>query len=214
MRGLITHRIELGDSLQRIAKKYGIDDWREIVEINQLDSPYIDSAHDEDVNYEDKKVAKLGEHILIPTSEAYSVANSSDKEEIEALAYGMDLDLYHYKTVDHDVKGHLEANQSDVDIVKGLDNLGQQLLSRLSVEKGSLFMHPEFGSRLSRFYGRNYTQENVNKIIFEVESCIRSDFRVKDIKDIDADVIDGQVIIRAKVIPIEPGKPFDFKYIL
>lgn len=214
MNGLITHRIELGDSLQRIAKKYDIKNWREIVEINQLDSPYIDSVHEGFLDYGDKKVAKLGEYILIPTSQAYSVANSNDKSEIEAVAYGMDLDLYHNKTVDHDVKGHLEVNHSDVDIVKGLENLGQQLLSRLSVEKGSLFMHPEFGSRLSRYYGKNYSQENVNKIIFEVESCIRSDFRVKDIKDIDAEVIGGQVIIRAKVIPIEPGKPFSFEYIL
>lgn len=214
MRGLITHRIELGDSLQRIAKKYGIDDWREIVEINQLDSPYIDSVHQEEIDYEDKNVIRLGEYLLIPSNEAYSISNSKDKEEIESVAYGMDLDLYHHKTVDHEIKGHVEANQSDVDIVKGLDNLGQQLLSRLSVEKGSLFMHPEFGSRLSRFYGKRYTQENINKIIFEVESCLRSDFRVKDIKDLVADVIDGQVIVKAKVIPIEPGKPFDFKYIL
>ena len=75
-------------------------------------------------------------------------------------------------------------------------------------------MHPEFGSELYKYYGKNYTQENINKIIFEVESCIRSDFRVKDIKDLNAELVDGNLIVYAQIIPIEPGKPMNFKYIV
>lgn len=214
MKGLITHRIEIGDSLQRIAKQYEIEDWREIAYINQLDPPYIYSVFDKDKSIEDKNIALVGDYILIPTSRAYSVANHKDRAEIESMAYGKDLDLYHNKTVDHEIKGHLENNNGDVDTVSGLANLGQQLQSRLSVTKGSLFMHPDFGSELYKYYGKNYSQEVINKIIFEIESCLRSDFRVKEIKDLRADLVDGQVLVKAEIIPIEPGKPFDFKYIV
>lgn len=214
MIGLITHRIELGDSLQRIAVKYGIDDWTEIAEINKLDPPYINSVFGDDSYKDNRQVAKLGDLILIPSSQAYQVSNIHDNEEIEAEAYGKDLDIYHESILDHEEKGHLQAFNSDIDIVRGLDNLGQQLQSRLSVTKGSLFMHPEFGSELYKYYGKNYTQETINKIIFEIESCIRSDFRVKDLKDLKADLVDGELVIYAQIIPIEPGKPIEFKYIV
>lgn len=213
MNGLITHRIEIGDSLQRIASQYGIEDWTEIAEINKLDPPYIFSVFDDDSYSDNRQVAKIGDLILIPSQQAYKVRNVHDSIEIESEAYGKDLDLYHRSVVDHEIKGHLEYG-NDVDIVKGLENLGQQLTSRLSVTKGSLFMHPEFGSELYKYYGKNYTQENINKIIFEVESCIRSDFRVKDIKDLNAELVDGNLIVYAQIIPIEPGKPMNFKYIV
>lgn len=214
MKGLITHRVELGDSLQRIARQYDLEDWRQIAEINQLEPPYINAVFEDDSYKDNEKVAEIGDFLLIPSSQAYLIADNKDRREIEAAAYGKDLDLYHKKTVDHEIKGHLESNHTDVDTVAGLENLGQQLQSRLSVTKGSLFMHPEFGSELYKYYGKNYTQENVNKITFEIESCIRSDFRVKDLKELKAEVIEGQVIFSAEVIPIEPGKPFNFKYIV
>lgn len=214
MKGLVTHRVEIGDSLQRIARQYDLDNWQEIAEINRLEPPYINSIFEDDTYKGNDRVAEVGDLILIPTAQAYTIADNKDKKEIEATAYGKDLDLYHRKTVDHEIKGHLEINRADVDTVTGLENLGQQLQSRLSVTKGSLFMHPEFGSELYKYYGKNYSQENVNKIMFEIESCIRSDFRVKDIKEIDVKVVEGQVIFNAEVIPIEPGKPFSFKYII
>lgn len=214
MKGLVTHRVEIGDSLQRIARQYDLDNWQEIAEINRLEPPYINSIFEDDTYKDNDRVAEVGDLILIPTPQAYTIADNKDKKEIEATAYGKDLDLYHRKTVDHEIKGRLEINQADVDTVTGLENLGQQLQSRLSVTKGTLFMHPEFGSELYKYYGKNYSQENVNKIMFEIESCIRSDFRVKDIKEIDIKVVKGQVIFNAEVIPIEPGKPFSFKYII
>ena len=42
MQGLITHRVAVGDSLQKIARIYDIEDFREIARLNNLKSPYID----------------------------------------------------------------------------------------------------------------------------------------------------------------------------
>lgn len=213
MKGLITHRVTIGDSLQKLARMYNIDDWRLIAEINELEEPYINSVLEDKSFRENKYVANVGDIILIPSQQAYKVASREKQEEIEAEAYGRDLDLYHGVAAQDTVKGYVTYGK-DVDTVEGIPNLAQQLMSRLSVNKGSLLLHKEFGSNLYKYLGKLHSQENINKIRWEVESCLRSDYRVSDVKDLKAQVIDNNVYITAKVIPITPGKPFEFKYTL
>ena len=212
MQGLITHRISVGDSLQKIARMYDIEDFREIAKLNNLKSPYIDAVLNSKEYINDNYVAKVGDIILIPTRKIYSEVTRDDKREIEALAYGIDLDIYQDQPVFTYEKGHTEREGYDIKIVAGIKNLSQQLKIRLSTKKGSILAHKNFGSNLYLYDGLLESQETNNKVKFEVESTIRSDFRVKDVRNIDVKTVRGKRMVTCEVIPIEPGQPFLFDH--
>lgn len=211
-KGLITHRIMIGDSLQKLARMYDIADFREIAYINDLEEPYINSDFDDRSYIGNERVKNVGDIILIPSTEARRIENKDTQKEAEILAYGKDLDLYHGFPSEGRLKGNLGSNNNDLDIVQGLSNLSQQLQTRLSTKKGALLLHKDFGSNLDRFIGLKITQELLNKIMWEAEETIRSDFRVSDVKDIRAEVIDGKIGVFAKIIPLPPSSEFDFTY--
>lgn len=212
MKGFKTHAITLGDSLQKLARMYGVENWQDIAEINGLTSPYIDSTFPCYKEYEGK-VLKIGDILLIPSRTAYDNNHKRiEQKEIETLAYGNDLDLYTHHIANSDFKGHLSEGANDVLLAEGLDNLAQQLETRLTVKKGALLMHPKYGSELYKFIGAHDSIENRNKIMFEVESCVRTDFRVKDISNIRIDFKDNCTIVTALITPISPAKPFNFSY--
>lgn len=210
MKGIITHTIKMGDSLQKLARAYGVRDWREIAEINELHAPYIDAVYGSEAYKDDKYVACVGDTIIIPSAEAYRLSES-EQDEVEAEAYGFDLALYHDNPASGKVKGNLEYDR-DVKVVSGLGNLAQQLMSRLSVKQGALLLHPEYGSNLHKYYGTRDSLAIQNKIIFEVERCLRTDFRVRDIQDLAIERVDGTYVVTARIIPIPPGKPFAWEY--
>lgn len=213
MIGLKTHKVTIGDSLQKLARMYNIENWQEIAELNSLTSPYIDSRFPLE-GESSEGIARVGDILVIPSLGTVDVVTHKNNREVEALAYGKDLDLYHNEPVFHDVKGHLKEGDRDIKTVTGLENLAQQLMTRLSVKKGALLMHPDFGSNLHLYAGKLDSQENRNKIMWEVESCIRSDFRVNDVIDINVVFKSGKTYVQAKIIPIEPGSPFDLTYYL
>lgn len=209
-----THTITIGDSLQKIARLYGVDDWRDIAQLNNLHTPYIDSVF-QSTDYEDnERVAKIGDIILIPNLASNTVITKRVDEEIEALAYGIDLDLYNGETAMTEKEGALFIENNDIALAQGMSNLAQQLTIRLSTKKGALLLHPEFGSNLYKYNGKLDNTNTKNKIVFEVESCLRSDFRVKEVNNIDLETKDGAVYVVAKIVPIEPGQPFKlYKFI-
>ncbi|NLY08532.1 MAG: LysM peptidoglycan-binding domain-containing protein [Tissierellia bacterium] len=212
MKKIRTHTVTIGDSLQKLARIYNIEDWRIIAELNELDSPYIDSVFPNDSNYGDKNVAIVGSVILIPSLTIADDIPKHKDNEIQSLAYGRDLDLYGNKPSSMRVKGELSEERGDIKIAEGLSNLAQQLMTRLSVKKGALLLHPDYGSDLDKYLGNLDTMENRNKIAFEIESCLRTDLRVKDVLGVEIVDIDGALYATGKIIPIEPGDPFSFKY--
>lgn len=212
MKGFQTHTITIGDSLQKLARMYDVANWEDIAEINKLSSPYIDSTFPCYTEY-DGKVLKVGDTILIPSQKVYNNNYKKiEQREIETLAYGSDLSLYNTHTPNSTFKGYLDEGTNDVLLVDGLDNLAQQLETRLTVKKGALLLHPKFGSELYKYVGAKATQENMNKIIFETESCLRSDFRVLDVEDIKVEFKDGYTAVTAFITPIRPARPFSFTY--
>lgn len=214
MKGLQTHVVTKGDSLQKLARMYGVDKWWKIAEINDLDPPYLDSEFPPVRTYEGN-VAKVGDLILIPTFNTNALYKDVKNEEIENLAYGSDLKIYTKNELrENRIKGHTRQGLKDIELAKGLENLAQQLSSRLSVNKGALLMHPDYGSDLYKYVGTKDTQETRNKIAFEVESCLRSDFRVKEVLDISLKEEGEGLIVNARIVPIEPGQPFDFIYLI
>lgn len=211
MSELRTHQVRPGDSLQKIARIYEIDYWQEVAELNQLQAPYIDSSFPVPETKE-KDVKYVGEHLIVPST-FHSVQSLKDVTEVERLAYGQDLSLYPDQLAIHHEKGTLTEG-TDLQRVEGLKNLSQQLLTSLSVNKGDLLLHPEFGSDLYLMVGLKDNLATRNKIRFEIERVIRSDFRVAGVKDIEVQSINGNYQVTATVVPRPPGSPFDFKYIV
>lgn len=211
MRGTITHRIAPGDSLQKIARLYEVDDWREIARINRLKSPYINSVFLSEDYKGDRHVARVGDTILIPrkTDRAYF-----NLPEVESITYGIDIDLYQGQPVRTHEEGTPTENGRDINLASGLANLSQQLKIRLATKKGAILMHKDFGSRLHLYRGKLDTRENQNKVLFEVERCIRSDFRVADVKELKISTKEGSYYVSGKIYPIEPGQPFELLYYL
>lgn len=214
MHGLKTHRITEGDSLQKLARLYSIDNWRQIAIINNLEEPYIDSVFKSQEHINNPNVAKIGDIILLPKPNGENIRVSKRRnKEIESLAYGIDIDINGEFPVGTVTQGEVQEVR-DIKLVAGIDNLAQQLNTRLTTKLGSLLTHPDYGSSLYRYNGRLNKPENDNKVIFEVESCIRTDFRVKDVLNVRVRHERDKRYVSCTVIPIEPGTPFKYEYIL
>lgn len=216
--GYITHTIQIGDSLQKLAIAYNLRDWREIVYLNNLEPPYVDTAAVHSVAYKNNpRVAKVGESILIPAAYQSPVASAADVTLLEKFAYGSDLDIFAYdetnvKAVRLDEKGELSANKiGDLAIASGIKNLRQRLIIRLGVHKGSFILHPEFGSELYTLVGLPWTAQNIIKIQLEVQKNILSDPFVQGVSDIEVSkVAHGVLMVDCGVAPVPPYKPFKF----
>lgn len=189
----LTHTVSLGDTIQLIGQKYGID-WTKLVIINGLTYPYIDSDLNSTEFENTDEVAKIGSRLVIPTKELH-IPNKTNNStaELEKYTFGSDLDLFSEATNNNGVTnvealGILNANTTtgDVLICDGLANLRQQLIIRLGTPKGSLLMHPEWGCDLIKYIGRTMTMERLIKIKLAVQECILGDFRVLGISDMRA----------------------------
>ncbi|MBU5669502.1 DUF2634 domain-containing protein [Peptoniphilus sp. MSJ-1] len=214
MHGLKTHRITEGDSLQKLARLYDIEDWRQITILNSLEEPYIDSVFFSDTYKDNPKVAKIGDIILLPKPNGDDINISNRRnEEIESLAYGIDIDINGDLPVATTIQGEIREG-GDIKLVAGVNNLAQQLNTRLTTKRGSLIEHPDYGSDLYKYNGLLDNGRTDNKVIFEVESCIREDFRVKDVTNIKLIHKGSARYVSCTVIPIEPGTPFKYEYIL
>ena len=65
--GYITHVVQVGDSLQKIASAYNISDWKDLVYINNLEYPYICDTLNANATV-GNGVLKVGDKMLIPSS--------------------------------------------------------------------------------------------------------------------------------------------------
>lgn len=211
MKGIVTHEISPGDSLQKIARLYGVEDWREIALINNLRSPYINSVFLSEDYKDDPRVAKVGSVILIPYKNS---ARTIDVREVETATYGIDIDLYQGQPARTHEEGAPSETGRDIRLAGGLENLSQQLKIRLATKEGAILKHPDFGSRLHLYRGKLNTLENQNKVRFEVLRCLNSDFRIQKVENIELITDQGNYYVRGKIYPIEPGKPFELLYFL
>lgn len=209
----ITHIIAEGDTIQSIGVLYNVD-WTEIATINGLEYPYVNSQIDAQKDNSD--VAVIGETLVIPSQGVvipHRTGNSVD--ELESYTFGGDLCLFSQKTtlnLEDQEKELCDNSEGDLLLVEGLNNLHQQLLIRLGTPKGTLVLHPEFGSNLTSYIGRKVTSELLTEISLEVQECILSDFRVKEISNLDVEFKDGGIHIEATIIPISPYSSFKLTY--
>lgn len=211
--GYKTHIVSEGDSIQRIALSYGIEDWREIVRFNKLDYPYIGNYGE---IYEGN-VAVTGNTILIPSYDYVVSPLVSDisMPTMEELAYGTDLDLYtetDESTIHNfDIKGELSGNESlDLRLVTGIKNLTQQLTTKLATPKGLLWLHPEWGCNLKKYIGRKGSLENLTKMRLMAQEAILEDNRVSAIENLTLNKTSTRIIITCDIYPISPYPKFRY----
>lgn len=204
----------MGETIQSIGRKYNLP-WQSIAEANELEYPWVD-AEDINSDYKDNaRVAKVGTTILIPTADTIAYTYNEEITNINEQVLGADLDIFSelWEDVHNMEDGGLLTDDlnGDLLIATGINNLRQQLLLKLQTEKGSLALHPDFGTNLVRYIGSRITQELLTKIALEIRKAIISDPRVKSMSDITM-YHEGSTIQASFVVyPIEPYTPFSLE---
>jgi len=139
--------LSAGTDLERLALNYLGDSarWPEIAELNNLESPFVT----QDVNTTYEHVAVPGDKLLIPVSSSFGDNTTPDVIDIPStidLSYlekklGTDLRL----SPDFDL---CLGNSGDLEVISGAENMGQQIVLKISYEKGDLLNYPMVGSNL------------------------------------------------------------------
>lgn len=143
-------QIELpaGTTLERIALRELGDSsrWGEIVELNNLQTPYIT----DDLTSTKSNVLKPGDKLLIPTQPRFGFSqapagaenkltkNLSERER----ALGVDFKL----NPDFDL---IISNAGDLELIAGAQNMAQAVVLKLSYEKGDVVRHPSLGANVT-----------------------------------------------------------------
>lgn len=215
----LVHTVGAGDTIQYIGSLYGVD-WTEIVTVNGLVYPYIDTDIDYNENQFNDSVAKLGSKLVIPTlGISFPKKSNNSSKEIEKYAFGCDLDLFsaelgeHFNVANLEITGQLtDDSQGDIKLSEGIENLKQQLIIRLGTEKGALLLHPEFGSRILNWIGSRVTPELLIKTKLEVKECLLGDFRVQSVENIQVAYQNKAVHVDCNVVPISPYASFTLSH--
>lgn len=212
------HIVGDGDTIQSIGDLYSVD-WTEIVTINGLDYPYIDTTLFINEYEKVDSVAKIGSKLVIPTTDlVIPIKTNNSSQEIENYAFGCDLDIFSTEETDYgvinlEVEGELIDNyKGDIKLVEGLKNLRQQLIIRLGTPVGALLLHPEFGSKLLDYIGKTINEQVLKEVHLEIQECLLKDFRVKGVSDIKSIFKNRSVLVTCKIHPIEPYKVFELNH--
>lgn len=192
-----------GDTLQSIAHKTlgDVTRWVDIMEYNELMYPYIVQSSEEKLSNIEHLIT-WGDQIIIPddtsiASTELSKLNQRDKDYILDVGLGRDLDMTHktesyqkYGTSDNVLE--LVGNTlGDLKTVRGVENVKQALHARLLTPKGSLLLHPNYGSNLHNLFGK---ADIIQMRLIEVDICntILSDGRVETCTLLHAELIEDR----------------------
>jgi phage baseplate assembly protein W len=111
----------------------------------------------------------------------------------------------------------------DLDLVTGLANFVQSLITRLETERGELAAlgHPNYGSRHHQLIGEPNTEPNRNLVKLYVLECLKQDARIAAIDKIDVkpgqgrenkDKVEVTIALRVQGVasPLNFVVPFSF----
>jgi phage baseplate assembly protein W len=178
------YQVKQGDSVEFIAKLIfgSASRWKEIVELNRLDYPYIDTTPGASIPAT-KTIAILGSRLLIALLPGDSVVDdvfvdTERHKDIYEILFGSDIAL----TEDGDIA--IDNSRSDFAIASGGKNLGQALLMKLKSFMGELVYHPNYGTTLHDLIGERLDIISASKANLEVRRTIYTDPRVGVIKEL------------------------------
>ena len=209
------HVVQHEETMQAIAQRYygDVSYWIDLVEHNNLKYPYIVET-DEEKMQDPERLASTGDTIIIPiesdlTDVSAKEINSRDKDVLVELALGRDLNItadekyFNEHGTSDNILAFSTNGNGDLDTVKGIDNMKQQLQARLLTPRGSLMLHPNYGSDLHNLFGLNIP-EQATLIEMEVLRTLTSDNRVKSANLIDwkiqGNVYSGQFSVEIKSV--------------
>ena len=209
------HVVQYEETMQAIAQRYygDVSYWIDLVEHNNLKYPYLVET-DEEKMQDPERLASTGDTIIIPiesdlTDVSAKEINSRDKDVLVELALGRDLNItadekyFNEHGTSDNILAFSTDGTGDLDTVKGIDNMKQQLQARLLTPRGSLMLHPNYGSDLHNLFGLNIP-EQATLIEMEVLRTLTSDNRVKSANLIDwkiqGNVYSGQFSVEIKSV--------------
>ena len=209
------HVVQHEETMQAIAQRYygDVSYWIDLVEHNNLKYPYLVET-DEEKMQDPERLASTGDTIIIPiesdlTDVSAKEINSRDKDVLVELALGRDLNItadekyFNEHGTSDNILAFSTNGNGDLDTVKGIDNMKQQLQARLLTPRGSLMLHPNYGSDLHNLFGLNIP-EQATLIEMEVLRTLTSDNRVKSANLVDwkiqGDVYSGQFSVEIKSV--------------
>lgn len=209
------HVVQYEETMQAIAQRYygDVSYWIDLVEHNNLKYPYLVET-DEEKMQDPERLASTGDTIIIPiesdlTDVSAKEINSRDKDVLVELALGRDLNItadekyFNEHGTSDNILAFSTNGNGDLDTVKGIDNMKQQLQARLLTPRGSLMLHPNYGSDLHNLFGLNIP-EQATLIEMEVLRTLTSDNRVKSANLVDwkiqGDVYSGQFSVEIKSV--------------
>jgi len=191
------HVVRYGETIQSIAayEMGSVAQWITIAKYNQLEYPYIvDTDSDKLKNIE--HLVTIGDMIVIPVETELTRADleemkNQDKDEISKLALGSDLTMVDFPKYYGD-KGTQDSilqldgnNRGDLKTIYGIENVRQSIIAHLLTPKGSLLLHPEYGSNLHELFAQGNI-ENVLYIDDEISRTILTDGRISDVKKLSS----------------------------
>lgn len=185
------HLVVYGDTMQSIAQKEtgSVDNWVKIAEYNDLVYPYIvETMQEKMVNLE--HLVTLGDTLFIPDEGNLmdidtGSLNQRDMDFLLGLSLGKDLDMtsdtdyYENHGTSDEVFALTHNGHGDLKVASGARNIKQATISRLMTAKGSLMLHPEYGSDLHLMFGKT-TIEQMKVISIEVCDTVLKDTRVAE----------------------------------
>lgn len=201
------HEVRYGETMQSIAQMEtgDVNDWIKIAEYNNLKYPYIVYSREEKMaNLE--HLVTLGDELIIPQEQSIldnDVYKMSKRDQafILSLALGRDLDMtsmpehYFQQGTSDEIFELTHNGAGDIKHIEGAENIKQATLSRLMTAKGSLMLHPEYGSNLHNLFNKA-TLEQMKVISLEVTSTVLKDTRVAECavvsQSIDGDTYYGE----------------------
>lgn len=196
------YTIRHDDTLQSIAQRETGDfnNWLDIATYNDLEYPYIVTTEEEKFRNLEHTVT-YGDQLVIPYDQSslntvnIDLLNKRDQEYIQNLTYGVDLDItsqpkdYSDVGTSHEILTLRGDARGDIRTVKGTENLKQAIILKLLTPRGTLLLHPNYGSKLHALFGK--ASPNQMRLI-EIEVCrtVKTDSRVDSCELVDA-VIKG-----------------------
>lgn len=178
-----------GDTLQSVAHREMGDAnrWPELVWINSLRPPYISDDERRVVD----GVILSGGFVKIPAPRGVWTDDAGRGQVYERDA-ALDKKL-------------LAAENGDLVVASGADNLRQQLTHRVVTPRGQLVRHPEYGCRAWRLMGGINGPTAGMLAAQYVKATLAADYRVASVEDTTAEVIGDTIRVSAKARAIEGG---------
>lgn len=188
------HVIAYGDTPQIIAEREmgEVSLWFDLVKHNKLEYPYIvDTVEEKQKN--PKHLVTIGDTIIIPTEQTLADIDTAklskyDKYTLQDLVLGNDLAVgmpsehVGKHGADDEILELTSDNRGDLQLVRGKDNVVQILKMRLLTPKGSLPLHPDYGSDIQSIIGLPNTAENVLAMDTTIQEALEADTRIRSAK--------------------------------